>query len=354
MATFDKRTSPRTGKVTWRVRIRRTNLPDITKSFSNKSEAKQWAFSTEAALIEGRLNTGAAFKKYRVNDVFDLYEEDIVRRLKDPYNRIAHLKFWRAEIGSTLLHELSSYEVRTAREKLRATKSDSTTNRYLASLSAALGFAITELDWIDKNPALKVKKLKEPRGRTRFLSDSERERLLQVSISLPKYPEMQVIILIALTTGMRRGEILNLRWSDCDFKLRRLIIRDSKNSESRSVPLAGVTLNALRKWGKVRPLDANALVFPSHVSANPSHLFEIDHAWQLIRAKAGLKDFRFHDLRHTAASYLAMSGAGLREIGDILGHKSISMTKRYSHLTEDHKHRTVSKMVHAVFGESYS
>jgi len=96
------------------------------------------------------------------------------------------------------------------------------------------------------------------------------------------------------------------------------------------------------------------LVFPSHVSANPSHLFEIDHAWQLIRAKADLKDFRFHDLRHTAASYLAMSGAGLREIGDILGHKSISMTKRYSHLTEDHKHRTVSKMVHAVFGESYS
>ena len=354
MATIDKRTSPRTGKVTWRVRIRRTNLPDITKSFSNKSEAKQWAFSTEAALIEGRLNTGAAFKKYRVNDVFDLYEDDIVRRLKDPYNRITHLKFWRIEIGNTLLHELSSYEIRTAREKLRAKKLDSTTNRYLASLSAALSFAVNELDWIDKNPALKVKKFREPRGRTRFLSDSERERLLQASTSLPKYPEMQIIILIALTTGMRRGEILNLRWSDCDFKLRRLIIRESKNSESRSVPLADVTLTSLRKWGKVRPLDANALVFPSHVSANPSHLFEIDHAWQLIRAKADLKDFRFHDLRHTAASYLAMSGAGLREIGDILGHKSMSMTKRYSHLTEDHKHRTVSKMVDAVFGENYS
>ncbi len=236
MATIDKRTSPRTGKVAWRVRIRRTNLPDITKSFPNKTEAKQWAFSTEAALIEGRLNTGAAFKKYRVNDVFDLYEDDIVRRLKDPYNRIAHLKFWRTEIGSTLLHELSSYEIRTAREKLRAKKLDSTTNRYLASLSAALSFAVNELDWIDKNPALKVKKFREPRGRTRFLSDSERERLLQASTSLPKYPEMQIIILIALTTGMRRGEILNLRWTDCDFKLRRLIIRDSKNCESRSVP----------------------------------------------------------------------------------------------------------------------
>ena len=354
MATIDKRTSPRTGKVTWRVRIRRTNLPDITKSFSNKSEAKQWAFSTEAALIEGRLNTGAAFKKHRVNDVFDLYEDDIVRRLKDPYNRITHLKFWRIEIGSILLHELSSYEIRTARQKLRAKKLDSTTNRYLASLSAALSFAVNELDWIDKNPALKVKKFREPRGRTRFLSDSEREKLLQASTSLPKYPEMQIIILIALTTGMRRGEILNLRWTDCDFKLRRLIIRDSKNSESRSVPLAEITLNSLRTWGKVRPIDANSLVFPSHVNSNPSHHLSIDHAWQLIRTKAGLEDFKFHDLRHTAASYLAMSGAGLREIGDILGHKSISMTMRYSHLTEDHKHRTVSRMVQAVFGEEHS
>ena len=353
MATFDKRISPHTGKISWRVRIRRTNLPALSKSFPNKTEARQWASTTEAALDEGRLNTVAAFKRHRANDVFDLYEADIVRRLKDSYNRIAHLKFWRAEIGSTLLHELSSYEIRSAREKLRATKSDSTTNRYLASLSAALSFAATELDWIDKNPVLKLKKLREPRGRTRLLSDSERKRLLQASTSLPKYPEMQVIILIALTTGMRRGEILNLRWSDCDFKLRRLIIRDSKNSESRSVPLADVTLNSLHKWENVRPLDASALIFPSHVSTNPSHLLEIDHAWQLIRAKAGLVDFRFHDLRHTAASYLAMSGAGLREIGDILGHKSIAMTKRYSHLTEDHKHRTVSRMVQTMFGESH-
>ena len=314
MASFNKRISPHTGKISWRVRIRRNHLPVLSKSFPNKTEARQWASTTEAALVEGRLNTGAAFKKYRVDDVFDLYEDDIVQRLKDSYNRIAHLSFWRAEIGSTLLHELSSYEIRTAREKLRATKSDSTTNRYLASLSAALSFAVTELEWIDKNPALKVKKFREPRGRTRFLSDSEREGLLQASTSLPKYPEMQVIILIALTTGMRRGEILNLRWSDCDFKLRRLIIRDSKNSESRSVPLADVTLTSLRKWGKVRPLDANALVFPSHVSARPSHLFEIDHAWRADQGKRTQtsKIFSFHDLRHTAASYLAMSGAGLQ------------------------------------------
>ena len=79
----------------------------------------------------------------------------------------------------------------------------------------------------------------------------------------------------------------------------------------------------LGKWGKVRPLNPNALVFPTHVSANLSHLFEIDHARQLSRAKANLKDFRFHDPRHTAASYLAMNGAGLRKIGDILDHKSL-------------------------------
>lgn len=72
MATFDRRVSPRTGKITWRVRIRRTNLSDLTKSFPNKTQAKQWASSTEAALVEGRLDNASILKKYRVNDVFDL------------------------------------------------------------------------------------------------------------------------------------------------------------------------------------------------------------------------------------------------------------------------------------------
>ena len=117
MATIDKRISPRTGKVTYRARVRRANLPDLTKSFPTKTKATQWAYSTEAALLEGRLGEASILKKYCLNDVFDLYELDIIKRLKDPFNRIRHLVFWRAEIGQIPLQDLSASAIRSPREK---------------------------------------------------------------------------------------------------------------------------------------------------------------------------------------------------------------------------------------------
>ena len=117
------------------------------------------------------------------------------------------------------------------------------------------------------------------------------------------------------------------------------------------MPLVGPALNAIRKWSKIRPIDSFALLFPSQVKSKPKNCFHLDHAWRLVKSSAGLTDFRFHDLRHTAASYLAMNGAGLREIADILGHKTLAMVMRYSHLTEDHKHQTVTRMSNAIFGE---
>ena len=88
MATIDMRISPRTGKITYCASVRRVNLPDLTKSFSTKKKVIQWAYSTKAALLIGRLDDASILKKYCLNDVFDLYELDIIKRLKDPFNRI--------------------------------------------------------------------------------------------------------------------------------------------------------------------------------------------------------------------------------------------------------------------------
>ena len=351
MASFDKRTSPVTGKISWRARIRRKGFPDLVQTFPRKTDAKRWAEETEAALSSGRYLSSLVAKRHRVKDVFNAYEPEILDRLKDPYSRLKHLAVWHSKLGDMALADLQPYHIKNFREKLRHQVSNATANRYVASLSAALGFAVKELGWIENNPALRVKKLREPKGRTRFLSDEERDNLIDACALFVKYPEMQTIVLIAITTGMRRGEILNLRWADCDFKSRRFIVRDSKNGTSRSVPLVGPALTSLVGCCKVRPLANKALIFPSHTEGAVNTPLDIDHAWQLVRKAAGLTNFRFHDLRHTAASYLAMSGAGLREIGDILGHKSLSMTLRYSHLTEDHKLQTVSRMVDKVFGE---
>ena len=350
MATFDKRTSPRTGKTSWRARIRRKGLPALIKTFPRKTDAKLWAQETEASLSSGQYLSLIKAKNHQVNDVLDNYESEIVGRLKDPYSRLYQLKAWRAELGDMTLADLQPHHIRKFRETVKGRTSNSTANRYVAAFSAALSFAVKELGWIEKNPALRIRKLTEPKGRTRFLSQEERDQLIEACVSCSNYPEIYAIVLIAITTGMRRGEILNLRWADCDFQSRRLIVRDSKNGTSRSVPLVGPALTSLINWGKVRPLDNDTLVFPSRTQGASNRPLDIDHAWQRVRKAAGLKNFRFHDLRHTTASYLAMNGAGLIDIGDLLGHKSLSMTLRYSHLTQDHKHDTVSRMIDSVFG----
>ena len=350
MATFDKRISVRTNKISWRARIRRKGLPDLIKTFPRKTDAKLWAEEKETAIHSGLYTPSLEAKRHCVNDVLDIYEPEILQSLKDPYSRLKHLSTWRQEIGDIKLDELTKKHIKNFRKKLRNKVSDATANRYVASISAALSYAVEEPEWLIKNPALGIKKLPEPDGRKRFLNDEERDNLVAASASFPNYPEMHAIILIAITAGMRRGEILNLKWSDCDFGLRRLLIEDSKNEESRSVPLVGPALTSLIRWSKVRPLDSDVLVFPSHTKGAKNRPLDIDHAWRLVREAAGLTNFRFHDLRHTAASYLAMSGAGLRDIGDILGHKSLSMTLRYSHLTDDHKRKTVSRMVDTYFG----
>jgi len=205
---------------------------------------------------------------------------------------------------------------------------------------------------IESNPCLLIKKLKEPKGHTRILSDEERINLVQACKLCKKYPEILPIVLLAVTTGMRRGEILNLRWADINFTTERIFLWNTKNDETRAVPLVGPAFQALQAWSKIRPINNDALVFPSRVEGNLMNPFHLDHAWRLVKNSAELTDFRFHDLRHTAASYLAMNGAGLREIGDILGHKTLAMVQRYSHLTDDHKHDTVTRMSNAVFGES--
>ena len=228
-------------------------------------------------------------------------------------------------------------------------RSDATVNRYVASLSAMFTFAVNEWEWVEKNPCAKLKKLREESGRTRFLTQDELSALLASCTKEADHPELEAIVLIAVTTGMRRGEILNLRQSDIDRRRERILIRESKNGDSRSVPLVSQVSTALNSLNKVDSIRRDALLFPKP-GTNSEIPLVIDRLWQRARMVAELTDFRFHDLRHTAASYLAMEGAGLREIADILGHKTLAMVKRYSHLTEEHKHQTVSRMADRVLG----
>ena len=351
MAIIESRTS-QSGATSWRVKIRIKGNPQVSATFKRRTDAKQWAAITESEILEDRYFKHAKSKSRTLNDAIKIYCEEGISHLKDPHTRISHLAYWEKELGTAYLAELTSNRILECRSKLAKVRSNSTANRYVATLSALLSFAANERQLLPSNPLKTIKKLKEPKGRTRILNERERINLINSCEAHKKYPEMIPIVLLAITTGMRRGEILNLRWADIDFRRQKIVIWNTKNNETRHVPLVGPALRAVREWSKIRPLNDSALLFPSQVKGNPQNIFHLDHAWRLVKSSTGLTDFRFHDLRHTAASYLAMNGAGLREIADILGHKTLAMVMRYSHLTEDHKHQTVTRMSNAIFGES--
>jgi integrase len=190
-----------------------------------------------------------------------------------------------------------------------------------------------------------VRRLREPKGRVRFLSDEERELLLQ-SCKESHNPYLYTIVVLALSTGARQGELLKLHWKDVDMKRNTLTFRDTKNGETRSVPLTEYGLALMKDHSRVRRI-ATPLVFPS--LSDCMKPYSIREAWKCAVKRSKLVNFRFHDLRHSCASYLAMNGASLLEIGEILGHKTLAMVKRYSHLTEAHTRGVVERMNRAVF-----
>ena len=193
-----------------------------------------------------------------------------------------------------------------------------------------------------ENPAKPIKMLKENNRRVRFLTEEEIERLLS---SCSGY--LNDVVHVALNTGMRKGEILGLRWEHVDFNLGMIHVADRKNSESRDIPMNEILVETFEA------LEGRADPGQESVFFNPKTGKPYDDVKKSFRAalnEAGINDFRFHDLRHTFASHLVMNGCDLMTLKELLGHKDISMTMRYAHLSPDHKRLAVKKMENVLRG----
>jgi len=223
-------------------------------------------------------------------------------------------------------------------------RSGATVNRYIAALSHALSFAVKDRRVLERNPVSDIRRKKESRGRTRFLSDEERSALLH-ACRRSAWPGLRTLGLLAITTGARKGELTGLKWADIDLKKGRALVHETKNDEPRTLPLAGQALEALRQL-KLKDSARSEYVFP-HPSGFPGPYEHFDMHWYAALEEASITDFHFHDLRHTTASMLAAQGASLLEIADVLGHKTLAMVKRYSHLVVDHKAKVIEKMIAA-------
>jgi len=351
MATIVQRPD-KNGQTSYRVQVRRKGAPSQSASFQTLAEARKWAKIREGAVLEGRRFPSTAAKRHTVSDLVDRYISDVLpgKRPSTAYNQRYQLRWWKAHLGHYALADVTpallvEYRDKLARNKVRR-QSGATVNRWLAVLSHCFTMAVREWQWCDDNPVRTIRKPREPRARVRFLADQERHQLLE-ECQTSRNSYLHTIVVLALATGARRGELLGLQWPDVDLKRATLTFQETKNGERRAVPLTGQALALMGQHAKVRRLDT-ALVFPDATGKRPVGIRE---AWEYAVKRAGITDFRFHDLRHTAASYLAMSGASLAEIAEVLGHKTLAMVKRYAHLSEAHTRGVVERMNRAVFGE---
>ena len=353
MATITKRTA-KDGTPSYRVEVRLKGYPPQRATFARLTDARQWAKETETDIKRGRHFKTAEAKRHTLAALVDRYVRDVLPSKKASTQRAQRFQFdwWKSELGHLALADVTPAAIAEARDKLASTPSKrggtlspAYVVRHLSALSHAFTVAVKEWGWLEDNPLLKVSKPNEPRGRVRFLSDDERDRLLAACRESPN-PWLYTAVVVALSTGMRKGELMGLTWADVNLNSGRIVLHQTKNGERRVVPLAGPALHLLREHGKVGRLDTE-LLFPGARKDSP---IDLRAPWETALKKAGIEDFRWHDLRHSTASYLAMGGASLAEIAEVLGHKTLQMVKRYAHLSEAHTQAVMERMTARFLG----
>lgn len=346
MASIEKRLG-KDGKPHYRAKIRLKGAQPQSETFERLTDAKKWVQSVESAIREGRhFNTSEA-KKRTVKELLDKYEAQVVPQKKSQKTQLGMLSWWRSELGDYRLADVSPALVADCRDKLqnevlksKKQRSPSTALKYLVLLSHVFTLAVKEWGWVESNPVSKVTKPKEPRGRVRYLDEDERKALLD-ACRASSSQHLYSVVLIALSTGMRKGEIMALNWEDIKFSESAIIVHHTKNDERRRAALIKPVKAVLQDLAKVRHLNTN-LLFPSR--ANPKKPIDLTKAWRSALKQSGIQDFRFHDLRHCTASYLAMNGASLIEIAEVLGHKTLDMVRRYAHLSDPHTQAVMVSM----------
>jgi integrase len=373
MATFQElRTSKNERR--WKAMVRRKGFPTRYATFTTKRDAERWAMSMEGQVAQAKHLPMLEAERHTLADLLDRYAPEIPAKRKKAVT--AHLTWWRAEIGAKRLSALTPALIRehrdrllrepytrskqrkavtlTARRKAKnpkpLTRSASSVNRYMETLSKILSVAVREYEWMGENPCAKITDMPEPQGRVRFLSDDERTALLFACNA--ESADLHALVVTALCTGARAGELTGLRWGEIDLARKRATLNKTKNSERRALSLSGPALTILEARSKVRRIDTD-LVFPQPGPVAPGtdvKPYDYAKAFKAACKTAKIENFRFHDLRHSCASWLAMNGATTAEIAAVLGHKTLAMVKRYSHMTDTHVAGVVERMTDKVFG----
>ncbi|MBL7005424.1 MAG: site-specific integrase [Gammaproteobacteria bacterium] len=326
----------------YQVQIRKSGMKQITKSFDTKKNALAFSRTVEGdSEIQRKLGQPISFV-ISFKKLANLYMEQYTGKDR---STIGRLDYWCSCFDGLKVTEIDEFMVDDGLIELSERVTGSTVNRYKSTLSAVFIYFIRHPEYKRlgfKNPVRKesVSCYSENPAKERFLSKTEQKELLE-SCQSSHWNKLYLLVLMALTTGARKGELLALKWSDIALNERVATLATSKNGKPRLLPLTQPVVEELFKF---RKSDAS-LVFNNTVSLDRP--FDPKKAWTKALKDSGIGHIRFHDLRHTAASNLVKVGRSLFEVGTLLGHSSTSMTARYAHLAiEDTRN-----MVDSVMGE---
>ena len=339
---------PRKQGISYRVEIRRKGHKSLCKTFQRKTDAKHWMEEQEAIIYKGGIVTMEVDRK-TVGDLIQRFLDERVSQMipssQSDYGM--QLRYWGESIGHLTLRQLTRSNIIGVREKLRKgtysrgveekQRSPSTVNRYTAALSTCCSYGV-EIGMLERNPCTGIKRLSEPRGRTRFLTDGERDRLLQVTKL--SSPQLHLAVVLSLATGARQSEIWGLRWQEIDLKDGFLKFEHTKNGDIRVVPVIGEVLDLLRGYHSQHRIVGRDELFPSRTKGKS---LDLRTQWESALKQAEIKDFRWHDLRHSCASYMVRQGLDLRLVAELLGHRTLQMSMRYSHLAKEHLKSAISE-----------
>ncbi len=274
-----------------------------------------------------------------VEEAINYHLEQVKVRARDVVNPVRYARLWIEALNGKTVREVSPADIERYIKRRLGEVAPPTVNRELAFLKRVFNVAMRNGD-TESNPVTQVKMFKENPPRTRFLTEDEELRLYSALPTEDWRPRN--IVGLAVHTGLRRGELFSMKWENVDLFNRVITIPRSKSGDARQVPMSKAVLKMMQELpSRMR----SEWVFPNDAGTGPldAHNFENRIFIRAIK-KAGIENFRFHDLRHTFASRLAMKGVSLQTIQKLLGHKTFNMTLRYAHLSERHLQDAVENL----------
>ena len=345
--------------VTYKAVIRRQGFKTVTRNFSTRKAAREWARDTEGN-IERLTRLGGTGSRITLAELIDDYGREYRGR---DISALQRLEYWKNRLGDwrvgAITRQLVSEELKQLRKEpalqpLRKHKSQATTrvrsqptvNRYLSALSKVLGNAVKD-GLIETNPCRGISREGETSRFGRALTDHERAKLLE-QCKASDWDRLHLLVTLALSTGARCGELFSLTWNDIDVKKGVAKLSETKNGSPRHLPLIPSVLEQLKTLP--RPIDSTVCLFPSETNKHKSYYHGFRKHWDKALEDAGITDFRFHDLRHSAASFLTEKGVPLVTVAEILGHRSMAMVQRYSHVHTAAKAKVVNEIFKDLLG----